>query len=241
MSIPSVKYVIVDGNNLAFRCFYGVKQLSNQQQLPVNAIYGFVNSILSLGQTVNYQQLIVCFDCSRSERRLQLLGEYKANRSATPEEFKVQLPYIKQIIPLLGGICFEKKGVEADDLIGALCATSSENKQTAVIVSADKDLMQCVNSFVSQLVPSNQGWTLLDPMGVFNKMQVHPEQIVDFLALMGDNADNYPGIQGVGPKTAAKWLAVYGTLNNLLEKVDTLTPERFRHVLCNSKDRKSVV
>ena len=236
MSVPSVKYAIIDGNNLAFRCFYGVKALSNSQQLPVNAIYGFVNSLLALEQTVHYEHLIVCFDCSRSERRLQLLEEYKANRAATPEEFKIQLPYIKQIIPLIGGICCEKQGVEADDLIGSFCAKISNQEASAVIVSADKDLMQCVNAHVSQLIPSNQGWILLDRVGVFNKMQVYPEQIVDFLALMGDSADNYPGIQGVGPKTAAKWLFTYETLDNLLAQVDSITPERFRKTLHESKD-----
>ncbi len=236
MEVVSAKYVIIDGNNLAFRCFYGVKQLSNNQKLPVNAIYGFVNSIFALEQTVKYQHLIVCFDCSRSERRLGLLKEYKANRSATPEEFKVQIPYIKKIIPLLGGFCYEKKGVEADDLIGSLCQKTSSVNEKTVIVSADKDLMQCVNTVVSQLIPSNQGWNLLDRLGVFNKMQVYPEQIVDFLALMGDTADNYPGIQGVGPKTAAKWLAIYGTLDHLLTQINSITPERFKTVLSESKD-----
>lgn len=236
MAIPSIKYAIIDGNNLAFRCFYGVKALSNQQQLPVNAIYGFVNSLLTLEQAVNYEHLVVCFDCSRSERRLELLSEYKSNRAATPEDFKVQLPYIKQIIPLLGGIYYEKHGIEADDLIGSFCAKASMDKETAVIVSADKDLMQCVNGYISQLIPSNQGWILLDRVGVFDKMQVYPEQIVDCLALMGDHADNYPGIQGVGPKTAAKWLCTYGTLDNLLSQIDSITPERFRKSLSESKD-----
>ena len=143
MSVPSVKYAIIDGNNLAFRCFYGVKALSNSQQLPVNAIYGFVNSLLALEQTVHYEHLIVCFDCSRSERRLQLLEEYKANRAATPEEFKIQLPYIKQIIPLIGGICCEKQGVEADDLIGSFCAKISNQEASAVIVSADFTISAC--------------------------------------------------------------------------------------------------
>lgn len=236
MGISSVKYAIIDGNNLAFRCFYGVKALSDLNQLPVNAVYGFVNSLLALEQTVNYEHFVVCFDCSRSERRLELLSEYKSNRIATPEGFKVQLPYIKQIIPLLGGICYERHGIEADDLIGSFCAKVSMDKETAVIVSADKDLMQCVNVYVSQLIPSNQGWILLDRVGVFDKMHVYPEQIVDFLALMGDHADNYPGIQGVGPKTAAKWLYTYGTLDNLLVHLDSVTPERFRKILSESMD-----
>ena len=231
-----VDYLIVDGNNLAFRSFYGVKYLSNQQQLPVNAIYGFFNSLHTLQQTVRYQHLVVCFDCGRSQRRTQLLDSYKANRSETPEDFKPQMPYIKQIIPLMGGTCCEQEGIEADDIIGSLCQKIQQEHRSAVIVSADKDLMQCVCSAVEQMIPTPQGWLRMNAEEVKQKMGVWPEQIIDFLALMGDSADNYPGIPGVGPKTAMQWLSEYNNLETIYKNLDTLRPERFRTILAQSKD-----
>lgn len=232
----AVDYLIVDGSNLAFRCFYGVKHLSNDQQLPVNAIYGFLNSLLSIQQIIRFEHLVVCFDCGRSVRRVQLLKEYKANRRATPEEFKVQLPYIKRLIALMGGVYCEIQGVEADDIMGALCDFITHDNKLGVVVSADKDLMQCVNDNIAQLVPSTQGWNLLKKEDVFEKMKVWPAQIVDFLTLVGDSADNYPGIPGVGPKTAAKWLGMYETLDGIYAHRTTLSPERFRGILNDCKE-----
>jgi 5''-3'' exonuclease (including N-terminal domain of PolI) len=231
-----VDYLLVDGNNLAFRSFYGVKYLSNQQQLPVNAIYGFFNSLHTLQQTVRYQHLVVCFDCGRSQRRTQLLDTYKANRAETPEDFKLQLPYIKQLIPLMGGTCCEESGIEADDIIGSLCQRIQQEHRSAAIVSADKDLMQCVCATIDQMIPTPQGWARLASDDVKQKMGVRPEQIVDFLALMGDSADNYPGIPGVGPKTAMQWLSEYDNLETLYQNLATLRPERFREILAQSKD-----
>lgn len=235
-SNTNVDYLIVDGNNLAFRSFYGVKYLSNQQQLPINAIYGFFNTLHTLQQTIRYQHLVVCFDCGHSQRRTQLLDTYKANRAETPEDFKPQIPHIKQLIPLMGGGCCEKEGLEADDIIGSLCQKIREEHRSALIVSADKDLMQCVGPYIEQLIPTPQGWTRMNAEAVKQKMGVWPEQIIDFLALMGDSADNYPGIQGVGPKTAMQWLSEYNNLETIYKNLDALRPERFREVLSKSKD-----
>ncbi len=223
-------YALIDGNNLAFRSFYGIKDLSNGE-MPVNAIYGFFNSLLGLIKQIAAKKLIVCFDCGRSEKRTQLLSEYKANRVPTPDGFKVQLNYIKQMIPLMGGFCWEKSGIEADDLISSWSTFASNRQQTCIIISADKDLMQCVNPWVSQMIPTAKGWSLMNRSEVLEKMGVYPEQIVDYLALMGDNADNYPGIPGVGPKTAAKWLSSYGSISNIYKNITSLSPERFQEVL----------
>ena len=231
-----VDYLIVDGNNLAFRSYYGVKYLSNQQQLPVNAIYGFCNSLHTLQQMVPHQHLVVCFDCGRSQKRTHILETYKANRSETPEDFKIQIPYIKRLIPLMGGTCCEKEGIEADDIIGSLCQKIKKSSLSAVIVSADKDLMQCVCESIEQLIPTPQGWSRMTSNDVKQKMGVWPEQIIDFLALMGDAADNYPGIPGVGPKTATQWLSEYGNLETIYTNLNTLRPERFREILAQSKD-----
>ncbi|MDR2396978.1 MAG: hypothetical protein LBD69_03945 [Puniceicoccales bacterium] len=228
-------YLLIDGTNLAFRCFYGVKYLSNAGTLPTNAIYGFVNTLWSLEQWIQYSHLWVFFDCSRSLRRTQLLPSYKANRTATPEVFKQQLPFIKQLIPHLGGYVLEKMDVEADDLLGALAQKISQNNGKAIIVSADKDLMQCVNERVHQLIPTQQGWQLLDAKGVYEKMGIWPKQIVDYLALMGDTVDNFEGIHGVGPKTATRWLQKYASIDTIFSNIDHITPERLRDRLAQEK------
>ncbi|MDR0393117.1 MAG: hypothetical protein LBH52_02695 [Puniceicoccales bacterium] len=229
-------YLLIDGTNLAFRCFYGVKYLSNASTSPTNAIHGFVNTLWSLEQWVQYRHLWIFFDCSRSLRRTQLLPSYKANRTATPEAFKQQLPFIKQLIPHLGGHVLEKMDVEADDLLGTLAKKISQNNGKAVIVSADKDLMQCVNERVYQLIPTQQGWQLLDAKGVYEKMGIWPKQIVDYLALMGDAADNFEGIRGVGPKTAIRWLQQYTSIDTILANIDCIKPERLRDHLMEAKN-----
>ncbi|MDR1254495.1 MAG: hypothetical protein LBJ78_00460 [Puniceicoccales bacterium] len=236
MRVYATDHLLIDGTNLAFRCFYGVKHLSNASTLPVNAIYGFINTLWLLEQWIQYTHLWIFFDCSRSIRRTQLLPVYKANRMATPEAFKQQLPFIKQLIPHLGGHVLEKMGVEADDLLGTLSQKISQNHGKAVIVSADKDLMQCVNERVHQLIPTQQGWKLLDTKGVYERMGIWPNQVVDYLALMGDAADNFEGVCGVGSKTAIRWLRQYTSINAILTNIDCIKPERFRDRLMEAKN-----
>ena len=229
-------FLLVDGNNLAFRCFYGVAPLTNAQGMPVQAIYGFLHSLQILEVQLRPDVTIVCFDGGRCQKRLQLASDYKGNRAPTPDDFKVQMPYIKQAATLAGMLCCEKKGIEADDLIGSWCRFAEEAGDKAVIASADKDMMQCVGANVSQRIPSHHGWVSLDEQGVFEKTGVYPNQLADFLALIGDTADNYAGIAGVGPKTAASWLQCYGSIEGVFKNLNTLKPERFRSILEQSYD-----
>ena len=230
-------YLCVDGTYLAFRSFYGVKPLENTNHLPVNAIYGFFNTLLSLEQLIHWKHLLIFFDCSRSKKRLELLEDYKSNRAETPEAFKIQLPYIKQLTIAWGAACIERMDVEADDLIGTWAHFASENKQNLVILSSDKDLMQCVNTYVHQMIRTPDDWHLLNIAGVVEKMNVMPEQIVDYLALVGDSIDHYEGLPGVGPKTATNWLKQYGSLENILQHKDIIEPKRFRPLLQEFADR----
>ena len=226
-------FLLVDGNNLAFRCFYGVTALTNAQGMPVNAVYGFIHSLQMLKAQVSPDVMIVCFDGGRCEKRLRLAPDYKGNRTPTPEDFKVQMPYIKQAAALSGMLCCEREGTEADDLIGAWSTFATESQSKVVIVSADKDLMQCVSANVSQRIPVRHDWVSLDEQGVFEKMGVFPNQIADLLALTGDSADNYTGIAGVGSKTAASWLQRYGSIAGILDHLQTLMPER-RVIYCGA-------
>ncbi len=229
-TMHTTDYLLIDGTNLAFRCFYGVKQLSSDD-VPINAIYGFVNALWALEKLVKFKDWWVFFDCSRSARRTQIFPLYKANRAETPALFKPQLPYIKQIVSCLGGHCVEKMGVEADDLLGALAKKIVSCQSNAIIVSADKDLMQCVNVNVSQLIPAQQSWQLLDVKGVHAKLGLWPNQVVEYLALMGDTVDNFEGLHGVGPKTAARWLQTYQSIEGIWAHREVIQPVRFRTIL----------
>ena len=204
--------------------------------MPVQAIYGFLHSLQMLEAQLKPEVTIVCFDGGRCEKRLQLAADYKGNRAPTLDDFKVQMPYIKQATALSGMLCCEKTGIEADDLIGSWCTFAEETNSKAIIASADKDMMQCVGANVSQRIPSHHGWVSLDEQGVFEKTGVWPNQIADFLALIGDTVDNYAGIAGVGPKTAASWLQCYGSIEGIFKNLKTLKPERFRSVLEQSRD-----
>ena len=230
-----VRYLLVDGNNLAFRCFYGVKLPPRPTAMPTHAIYGFLNSLLTIAQHVQADYRIVCFDCGRSQRRMQILPAYKSNRPPTPEDFKVQMPPIKQLIMCMGGVCCEQAGVEADDCLAGWAAFAAQAQESAVLVSADKDLMQCVGAFVSQLIPTKEGWQWIDADGVVKKFGVAPEQIVDFLALMGDASDHYEGIPGVGPKTAAHWLQQYRSIEGIYDHLEEIQPKRFQPILQQSR------
>lgn len=232
-----IDYLCIDGTYLAFRSFYGVKHLENNNHFPVNAVYGFFNTLLSLKQQINWKHLLIFFDCSRSKKRLELLKDYKSNRAATPETFKIQLPYIKQIAVAWGAACIEHLDVEADDLIGTWAHFATKNKENVIILSSDKDLMQCVNPYVQQMIRTPVEWILLDGNGVLKKMLVKPQQIVDYLALVGDNIDHYEGLPGVGSKTAANWLKQYGSLEKILQQRTTIEPKRFRPLLQQFEER----
>lgn len=229
-------YALVDGTHLAFRNFYAVKNLSRKDGFPTNALYGFVGSLWNLENKVQINHKIIFFDRGRSKKRLEILSEYKANRPPAPENFKIQLPWIKRLSQLLGYTLIEKEGVEADDLIGAWAERISREGKNGLIISADKDLMQCINKNIQQLVPENSEWSQLGIKEVEKKFGVHPNQMVDFLALTGDNIDHFRGVDGVGPKTAAGWLKTYGSIEILLHNLSNLKPERFRALLETSKN-----
>ena len=235
--MENIDYLLVDGTNLIFRSFYGIKPLTNAEGFPVNAIYGFIKTLWNLEERMHPQHYLIFMDCSRSKRRKEILPDYKANRAPTPEDLKKQILCVKEIIPLLGYTLLEQMDIEADDLLGTWAHHVTQNQKHACIVSADKDLMQCVNPYVHLWIPGSfqGGWNVIDEEGVFKKMGVYPHQIVDYLALIGDSADNFAGIYGVGPKTAAQWLNRYQSINGIFDNLNILQPKRFRAILQESR------
>ena len=236
------EFLLLDGFNLAFRSFYAVPPLSRGDGFPTNAVHGWVKTIWRLQDLYPHSPTIAFFDLDGDKKRQALHPEYKANRQEMPEELVLQIPIIQDITPLLGIQIFSESGVEADDLIASAARQIRENGDRAIIVSADKDMAQCVEEKIHQLLPPptanpKLGWRHLDETKVKEKFGVRPDQIADYLALLGDASDNIPGISGVGPKTASNWLRTYGTLENVIANCGRLKPPRFQNIVHQERER----
>lgn len=235
------KWLLIDGFNLAYRCFYAIPTLTRSDGFPTNALHGWLKTLWSLEDKEKPDHIAVFFDLGGSQDRLALHPTYKAHRSEMPLALKEQFPWLKKITAALGIPLVEKNGTEADDLIASAAIKLHGEGNQVFIVSADKDFGQLLRPGISQLLPpppanSKLGWTTLDPEGLYKKLSVKPEQVVDYLSLLGDTSDNIPGVPGVGPKTAAKWIQSYGTLENLLAKRNYVQPARYQVLLSNLKD-----
>lgn len=227
------KWLLVDGYNMAFRAFYGMPELTRSDGFPTGALHGWIKTLWRLQDQEKPDGMLVFFDLGGSTHRLALHPEYKAQRKETPEPLERQMPMIKEITRAMGLVGIELDGIESDDLVASHARMLAGAGHDVLIVSADKDFAQCVNSRIKILLPPptanpKLGWRLLDEAGVLEKFGVAPVNIAEYLALIGDTSDNIPGIEGVGPKTAAKWFAEHRTLEGIIAAAATLKPERFR-------------
>jgi DNA polymerase-1 len=208
--------LLVDGSSYLYRAFHvpNLQQLSNSRGEPTGAVYGVTNMLRSLIREYRPEYMAVVFDARGKTFRHALYPEYKANRPSMPEELAAQVEPLHAVVRAMGLPLLQVPDVEADDVIGTLARQAGEQGIDTVISTGDKDMAQLVNRHVSLVNTMSQ--TSLDEAGVVEKFGVTPEQIIDYLALMGDSSDNIPGVPKVGPKTAAKWLGIYGTLDDLI-------------------------
>ncbi len=212
--------VIIDGHALAYRAHFAMirNPLINTKGFNVSAIYGFTGYLLRLLNKYPEANFAVTFDCKGATFRKDIFEEYKANRKPMPDELRAQMSYLDTIVELFGLPVYKMDGLEADDIIAHLARRGEEAGMDVKIVSKDKDLMQLVSDRVHQLTPeSGAGFDEYDPKKVKEKMGVFPDRIADLLAMMGDTADNVPGLPGVGPKTAMQILEAAGSVSALLE------------------------
>lgn len=228
--------VLVDGYNMAFRAFYGMPGLARSDGFPTGAIHGWVRTMGWIEDNLGGDQISVFFDLDGARRQLELRPDYKANRSETPVELEQQIPVIKAWTRAMGYGGIEVSGVEADDLIASFAHRYAARGDKVRIISADKDLCQLVTDRITVHAPPptanpRLGWRELDPVGVEEKFGLPPAQIADYLALIGDSADNIPGLRGVGPKTAVKWLRQYGDLESIIRNCGELQPRRFQRLV----------
>ena len=226
------KILLCDGHNLAFRAFYGIRDLSRADGFPTNMVHGWLRSFWRLEDDCSPDQIWVFFDKGGSRRRENILPTYKANRGLPPDGFSEQLAWVKRLTTALGHGWREQEGLEADDLIASAVRQLSEDETDLLIVSSDKDLSQLVGPKVKQLLPPptanpKMGWRLLDESAVKEKFGISPAGILDYLSIIGDQSDNIPGLPGVGPKTALKWMNEHGDLEGIIENAGRLAPKRF--------------
>lgn len=236
------KWLLVDGYNMAFRAFYGMPELTRTDGFPTGALHGWIKTMWKLQDSEKPDGMLVFFDLGGSTHRLALHPEYKAQRKETPEPLERQMPIIKELTRAMGLVGIELDGVESDDLLASHARMLAGAGHDVLIVSADKDFAQCVGGPIKILLPPptanpKLGWRLLDTAGVVEKFGVQPTQIAEYLALVGDTSDNIPGIDGVGPKTAAKWFAEHKTLEGIIAAAPHLKPERFREAISQSAER----
>jgi DNA polymerase-1 len=225
---------LVDVSNMFFRAFFAIPRLTNQRGMPTNALYGFVGMTTKLLRENKSDYIAYCFDRPEPSFRAELYADYKANRDELPEDLEPQLPYIRKITEVLGIPILEKVGYEADDIIGTLACEASKKGIEAVIVSGDKDFAQLVDGKVSLLDTMKN--VRYDGEAVKGKWGIRPEQMVDYLSIVGDTSDNIPGVRGIGPKGAEKLLGQYGTLENIYKNIDSITPPGTKQKLIDSKD-----
>ena len=222
----------IDSFAQIFRGFYAVRALSSRDGTPTNAVFAMAKFLLKLHTDYppfSHDGAFV-FDMGKPAHRLALAPDYKANRPPAPPDLTKQIPIVRDLIRAFGWPIFEQAAWEADDLISAL-ATAFTGRDVR-IVSADKDLAQLVNDRVSMLVPCKTGgFELRDAAGVVERYGVPPEGIVDYLALLGDTADNIPGIDGVGAKTAAKLIAEFGSIDAILANPAAVASQNLRDKL----------
>jgi len=212
--------VLVDGSSYLFRAYHALPSLSSSRGEPTGAILGVLNMLHKLLEEYAPEHIAVVFDAPGKTFRDELFEQYKAHRPPMPEDLRPQIDPLIAAVEASGIPVLRVEGVEADDVIGTLARRAISHGLTTVISTSDKDMAQLVDGDVTLV--NTMSNTHLDPAGVREKFGVTPDQIVDFLALTGDTSDNIPGVPGVGPKTAAKWLGEYGTLDAIVDNADAI-------------------
>jgi len=213
--------VLIDGSSYLYRAFHALPSLTNSKGDPTGALHGVLNMINKLVREQPDALVAVVFDAPGKTFRDALYAEYKANRPPMPDELRSQVEPILDTVKAMGLPLLSVTGVEADDVIGTLCRQGADAGKNVLVSTGDKDMAQLVNDRVTLVNTMNEA--VFDRDGVKKKFDVWPEQIIDYLALVGDTSDNIPGVPKVGAKTAAKWLNQYETADNIIDKADEIT------------------
>ncbi|WP_432898833.1 DNA polymerase I [Micromonospora matsumotoense] len=226
MTATTPRLLLVDGHSLAYRAFFAlpVENFSTTTGQPTNAVYGFTSMLINVLRDEQPTHIVVAFDVSRHSFRTEKYAEYKAGRSETPSDFKGQVSLVKEVLDALRIPVVEQPGYEADDVIATLACRARDQGMQVLISTGDRDAFQLVGDTVTVLYPRKGVSDLarMDPAAIEAKYGVGPQRYRDLAALVGETSDNLPGIPGVGPKTAAKWITTYGGVEGVIAHADEI-------------------
>ncbi|MEU7173221.1 DNA polymerase I [Micromonospora tulbaghiae] len=226
MTATTPRLLLVDGHSLAYRAFFAlpVENFSTTTGQPTNAVYGFTSMLINVLRDEQPTHIVVAFDVSRRSFRTEKYSDYKAGRSETPTDFKGQVSLVKEVLAALRVPVVEKEGYEADDVIATLACQARDQGMDVLITTGDRDAFQLVGEQVTVLYPRKGVSDLarMDPGAVEAKYGVTPDRYRDLAALVGETSDNLPGVPGVGPKTAAKWINLYGGVEGVVARADEI-------------------
>lgn len=238
--IMSEKIVLIDGHSILNRAFYGVPDLTNSEGMHTNAVYGFLNIMFKILDTEKPEYLTVAFDVKKPTFRHEIFKEYKGTRKPMPEELRQQVPIIQQVLEAMGITIVKRPGFEADDILGTIAKTAEAQGKEVTLVSGDRDLLQLASENIKISIPkTKKGGSEVEEYhteDVIEKYGVTPVQIIDMKGLMGDTADNIPGVAGVGEKTAVKILKAFPSVEQAYEHIEEVEPKRARELLRAGKD-----
>lgn len=224
-----MKLLVLDGNSIINRAFYGIKLLSTKNGDYTNAVFGFLNMMLRFEDMCKPDAVAVAFDVSTPTFRHKMYDAYKAGRHSMPDELRQQLPVVKNILHLLGIKTIECDGWEADDILGTLACQCRKNGDECFIATGDRDSLQLAHDGVKVLLARTKSTDVMDENAIMQEYGVTPQQLIQVKALQGDSSDNIPGVQGVGPKTALDLIAKYGSVDYIYENLDTLEIKKGVH------------
>lgn len=234
----SERLLVIDGFSLMFRAFYGLPVTMTWKGTPINAVYGFMNLLFNAIETFQPTHLCLCFDRKEPTFRHEKYTEYKAHRPAPPEEFRVQVPILLEVIADMDLPCMDCAGFEADDLMGTLSKEAELHHWDVLLLTGDQDAFQLVSEHTVVLMGDRKSGELITYTSdkVKEKMGVHPHQVIDFKALKGDSSDNIPGVPGVGDKTAIQLIEQFGSIEQLYNRLNEVKSDKLREKLTTHKE-----
>ncbi|MCR4806177.1 MAG: DNA polymerase I [Lachnospiraceae bacterium] len=229
------KLVLIDGNSIINRAFYGIPMLTNKEGTPTNAVYGFLNIVLKILGEENPTHLAIAFDLKAPTFRHKMYEAYKGTRKPMPDELRVQVPILKELLVKMGICIVQKEGYEADDILGTLAKRAEKEGYEVALVSGDRDLLQIATDHIKIRMPRTKGGkTEVEDFyagDVLSRYQLEPAQIIELKALMGDASDNIPGVPRIGEKTATELLKEYHDIENLKEHIGEISKKSIRQTL----------
>ena len=237
------KFLIIDGNSIMNRAFYGllnVKML-NKKGVPTNAVFGFLNIYWMMLEKLNPDYVAVSFDLKAPTFRHKMYSEYKGTRKGMPDDLRVQMPYIKQILEAMNIPVLQLETYEADDILGTVALENMSRNIFTYILTGDRDAFQLISDQTSVVMPSNKpgnktDYTIYTPQVLMEKYHITPAQVIEVKALMGDSADNIPGVKGIGEKTAYTLIGDYGDVENVYQNIDSLSGAKLKEKLVQGKE-----